>query len=60
MFFSAKIVAVLNNIRYNKFMELYIGYACGIIWAVVNITALLLYDPANDDPEIEKLWNDNF
>ena len=41
-------------------MELYIGYAYGLIWAVVNITALLLYDPSKDDPEIEKLWNDNF
>jgi len=46
--------------RYNKIMELYIGYACGIIWAVVNITALLLHDPTSVDPEIEKLWNDNF
>jgi len=40
-------------------MEQYIGYACGIIWTVVNITALLLHDPANVDSELEKLWNDN-
>jgi len=41
-------------------MEQYIGYACGIIWFTVNLWALLHYDPASIDPEIEKLWNDNF
>ena len=32
----------------------------GVVWLVANVTALILHDPASVDPEIEKLWNDNF
>jgi len=36
------------------------GWIFGLIWFTVNLWALLNYDPTDVDPEIEKLWNDNF
>jgi hypothetical protein len=40
-------------------MEQYIGYAFGTLWAITTIVSLLVYDPNNVDPEIDKLWHDN-
>jgi hypothetical protein len=41
-------------------MEKYIGYGFGAFWFIMTVISLMLHDPTTVDPELEKLWRDNF
>jgi len=36
------------------------GWVIGVVWFATSVLALVLHDPTTDDPELEKLWHDNF
>jgi len=36
------------------------GWIFGVLWFVTSVIGLVLHDPAREDPELEKLWRDNF
>ena len=36
------------------------GWIFGVLWFAPSVLGLVLYDPITVDPELEKLWRDNF
>ena len=48
-----------DSVRDFRMMEWHWFYSIGIVWAIVNIVAIF-QGSKNIDPEIEKLWQDNF